>query len=347
MTNTIPIRNLYYLYAYAWDQFHFIRRVETGEGEGPDASAFFAKILVQGCRQIFRRGVGREYESYEQELSQLRGRIDLIKTFRRDTLKRGRVWCRFDELTADALQNQLLKATLIRLLGRKQVSPRLAKDTRKCIRTLDALGVKTIKPDRQAFRRVQLGRNNSFYAFLLHICALVHEGLFPEHEGTAGRFASLLDDETRMNRIFERFVRNFFRHEQNEFAVRPERIPWDESEESVVDSELLPSMYTDASLRSSRRTVIVETKYYSETLHTHYERKTLRSGHLYQLFAYVRNLENRGEPDNRAEGILLYPAVHDRVKFETTIQGHRICAQTVDLSQPWDNVRTELLSVIA
>jgi 5-methylcytosine-specific restriction enzyme subunit McrC len=106
-------------------------------------------------------------------------------------------------------------------------------------------------------------------------------------------------------------------------------------------------MYTDASLRSPRRTVIIETKYYSETLHAHYERKTLRSGHLYQLFAYVKNLENRGEPDNRAEGILLYPAVHDRVKFETTIQGHRICARTVDLSQPWGDIRTELLAMIA
>jgi 5-methylcytosine-specific restriction enzyme subunit McrC len=256
------------------------------------------------------------------------------------------VWCRFDELTADALQNRLLKATLIRLLGRKQVPPSLAKDIRKCIRTFDALGVKTIEPTRQAFRRVQPSRNNSFYAFLLHICALVHEGFFPEHDGTAGHFALLLDDETRMNRIFERFVRNFFRHEQNEFEVKSERIPWDESEEAVENAELLPGMYTDASLRNPGRTVIVETKYYSETLHTHYERKTLRCGHLYQLFAYVKNLESRGEPDNRAEGILLYPAVHDRVKFETTIQGHRICARTVDLSQPWGDIRTQLLSMI-
>src|ERR1017187_7099882 len=93
MTGVIPIRNLYYLYAYAWDQFHFTRRFDTGEGVGPDAGAFFAKILVHGCQQIFRRGVDRVYGVFEEELPQLRGRINLIKTIRHDTLKRARVWC--------------------------------------------------------------------------------------------------------------------------------------------------------------------------------------------------------------------------------------------------------------
>lgn len=49
--------------------------------------------------------------------------------------------------------------------------------------------------------------------------------------------------------------------------------------------------------------------------HTHYERKTLRCGHLYQLFAYVKNLEARAGPDSCAEGILLYPAVEHNVDF--------------------------------
>lgn len=347
VTSVIPIRNLYYLYAYAWDQFHLVRRVKTGEGEGPDAGAFFAKILVQACRQIFRRGVVREYEFHEQELPQLRGRIDVIRTFRHDTLKRGRVCCRFDELTADALQNQLIKATLIHLLGRKQVSPRLASDIRKCIRTFEALGVKTAALDKQTFRSVELTRKNSFYSFLMHICELICWALFPEHDGSSGQFASLMEDETKMNRIFERFVRNFFRHEQAEFEVKSERIAWDISEQKTAAPELLPSMHTDASLRSSERTIIIDTKYYSETLHTYYDRKALRSGHLYQLFAYVKNLENRGGPDKSAEGLLLYPAVHDHVQFETTIQGHRMRARTIDLNQPWESISRQLLAMTA
>jgi 5-methylcytosine-specific restriction enzyme subunit McrC len=323
-----------------------VQRVATGEEEGPDAMAFFGKILVQGCRQIFKRGIGREYVPYEEERSQLRGRINLIRTFRHDTLRRGRVWCRFDELTADGLNNQLLKATLIRLLGHKQVSPLLSADIRKCIRVFDSLGVKTTEATNQAFRRVQLNRNSSFYSFLLHVCELVHEGLFPETQGAEGQFASLLENEAKMNRIFERFVRNFFRYEQGEFMVTSERIGWDISG-TTGESSLLPSMHTDASLRSTARTVIVETKYYSQTLHSHYERKTLRSGHLYQLFAYLKNLENRGGPDSRADGVLLYPTVQDRIEFETVIQGHKIRAVTIDLNQPWEHIRDHLLSITA
>ena len=345
MTPAIPTRNLYYLYAYAWDQFYFVRRVRTGEGEGPDAAAFFGNILVQACRQIFRRGVGREYEFCEEDLSQVRGRIDLIRTFRHDTLKRGRVWCKFDELTADTLQNQAIKATLVRLLDHKQVSSRLAREIRKCIRTFDALRVTTAKLDRETFRRIRVTRQSSFYAFLLHICELIHEGLFPEQEGATGQFASLLEDETKMNRVFERFVRNFFRHEQAEFNVKSERIAWDIGEGHEATPELLPGMHTDASLRSAKRTVIIETKYYSETLHTYYDRKALRSGHLYQLFAYLKNLERRGGPDKCAEGLLLYPAVSDHVEFETTIQGHRMRARTIDLNQPWEHIHRQLLSM--
>jgi 5-methylcytosine-specific restriction enzyme subunit McrC len=346
MTNAIPIQNLYYLYAYAWDQFHFVQRVKTGEEEGPDADAFFGRILVQACRQIFRRGVGREYEMHEKELGQLRGRIDLVRTIRHGTLERGRVWCRFDELTADALVNQLIKATLVRLEGGNQVPRRLAADLRKCIRTFDSLGVRTAEPNGEAFRRARRSRQNPSYAFLLHICELLYEGLFPKHEGRAGQFASLLDDETKMSRIFERFVRNFFRHEQGDFEVTSERIAWDIGEQPKA-VELLPNMHTDASLRSPERTLIIETKYYSETLHTHYDRKVLRSGHLYQLFAYVKNLEKRAGPDRRAEGLLLYPAVVDHVEFETTIQGHRMRARTIDLNQRWDKIQAQLLSMIA
>jgi|GEM_PF-3543589 len=40
---------------------------------------------------------------------------------------------------------------------------------------------------------------------------------------------------------------------------------------------------------------------------------SVHSVHLYQIYAYLRNLERRGGPDAQAEGILLYPAVSQRI----------------------------------
>ncbi|PWT84546.1 MAG: hypothetical protein C5B58_04555 [Acidobacteria bacterium] len=346
MIGEIPIRNLYHLYAYAWDQFHFVHRMKTGEESGPDAAPFFAKILLQGCRQIFRRGVDRAYQTFDEELPLLRGRIILIKSLRHGSLDRGRVWCEYDELRHDGLQNQLIKATLTQLHEEPNVPSSLKREIAKVVHIFDMLGVKDIVVKSQDFHRVQLHRNNAFYGFLLHVCELVHEGLFPEQAGSADPFASLLENETRMNRIFERFVRNFFRQEQNQLDVSSEWIDWDTSEEDGVGLELLPSMQTDVSLRSPERTVIIDTKYYAQTLHTHHDKERLRSAHLYQLFAYLKNMERRSEPDNRAEGILLYPTVKEEVRFSATIQGHKVQARTIDLAKPWNEIHAGLLLML-
>ena len=346
MTVQIPIRNLYHLYAYAWDQFHFVHRVRTGEESGPDAAPFFAKIILQGCQQIFRRGVDRAYHTFEEELPLVRGRINLTRTLRHGSLDRARVWCEYDELRHDGLQNRLIKATLVRLRDQPHVPSPLRAEIAKIVRTFETLGVKDILIKSQDFRRVQLHRNNAFYGFLLHVCELVHQGSFAEQTGSASPFASLLEDETRMNRIFERFVRNFFRQEQDELAVSSERIDWDMSDEGGAALELLPSMQTDVSLRGPKRTVIIDAKYYAQTLHTHHDKERLRSAHLYQLFAYLKNMERRVEPDNCAEGILLYPTVNDEVRFSAVIQGHRMSARTIDLAKPWREIHCGLLSIL-
>jgi 5-methylcytosine-specific restriction enzyme subunit McrC len=346
MTTEIPIRNLYYLYAYAWDQFHFVHRVRTGEESGPDAAPFFAKILLQGCRQIFRRGVDRAYQTFDEELLLLRGRINLTKTLRHGSLDKACVWCEYDELRHDGLENRLIKATLKRLREHHQMPSNLRAEIAAVVRTFETLSVKDIVIKSQDFRRVQLHRNNAFYGFLLHICELVHQSLFPEQAGSAGLFASLLEDETRMSRIFERFVRNFFRQEQNELKVSSERIEWDMPDEDSVGLELLPSMQTDVTLRSAKRTVLIDAKYYAQTLHTHHDKKRLRSAHLYQLFAYLKNMERRSEPDGSAEGILLYPTVKEEVRFSAVIQGHRVSARTIDLAKPWTEIYCGLLSIL-
>src|SRR5262249_10131676 len=148
-------------------------RVKTGEEEGPEAAPFFAKVLLQACRQIFRRGLDRAYQNFEEELPLLRGRVDIIKSLRHGSLGKGRIWCQYDELKHDALHNQIIKATLERLRKHPRVPLRLKAEIIKVIRTFEAIDVKDIPIRNQDFRRVQLHRHNAFYGFLLHICELL------------------------------------------------------------------------------------------------------------------------------------------------------------------------------
>jgi len=48
-----------------------------------------------------RRGAIRTYEAREEDLATVRGRLQLTEHLRRNSLDRGRVHCRFDELSAD------------------------------------------------------------------------------------------------------------------------------------------------------------------------------------------------------------------------------------------------------
>ena len=138
-----------------------------------------------------------------------------------------------------------------------------------------------------------------------------------------------------MAAIFQEFVLNFFRLEQSSYQVRSETILWDADPAFGNASELLPSMKTDISLRSASRTIIVDTKFYKEALQTYFDRRSIRSAHLYQLFAYLKNLEPRGGPDAQAEGILLYPAVGQALDLRYRIQSHMIAVRTLDLGRNW------------
>ena len=353
MAPPIPIRNLYYLYAYAWDQFNYAQRVETGNELGPDAASFFSRVLAEGCRQLFRRGVDRGYKGYEEERAQLRGRINIAKTFRHSSLQRAKIWCEYDELQCNSLPNLLLKATLVKLSAHEDVASdrktnrALLEDLHKAIRTFDALGVATIQLDRTLFRRIQLHRNNAFYGFLLHVCEMALAFAFPVRDGEGGSFAAVLDNDQEMSALFEKFIKNFYRREQSLYAVTSEHIQWKMTGDEVSQLHLLPQMLTDVSLRSKERTIIIDTKYYSRTLTSRFDAKKLHSANLYQIFAYLKNLEDRPGPDARADGILLYPTVGDRVDFRAPIDGHCIRAKTIDLRLPWAEIRSGLLDVLA
>ena len=123
----IPIQNLYYLLAYAWDDFRPGEEVDIDQSQCPDIHNLLAMLLSNGIRQLAKRGIDKGYVGYTEETPRLRGRIQLLASYRRLTHASGRMICEFDELTMDTLPNQILKATCLRLLG---VSSQLTQENR-------------------------------------------------------------------------------------------------------------------------------------------------------------------------------------------------------------------------
>jgi 5-methylcytosine-specific restriction enzyme subunit McrC len=247
----------------------------------------------------------------------------------------------------DVVHNRILKAVLGVLARSPDIEAGLFGELRDLRARLAAV---TDAPlSRHLFTQLQLSRNTGHYGLLMKICEMVLELAMPQEGGQGSRFADILQDEKRMSAIFEAFVRNFYRREQEVFSVASELIAWNIGLESPGYVHYLPSMLTDVTLRSPDRTIVVDAKFYREALVSrHGGQDKVRSDHLYQILAYLRNLAPRKGPYERAEGLLLYPRTGDsELRLDFRLVGHRVRACTVDLTRRWTDIHQEMLALLA
>ena len=341
----IPIANIYYLLCYAWDVLEEKDTLADVDAlDSTDLLDLFARVLVNGTRRLLRRGLDRGYLSREDEIPGVRGKILVTQTLRRNLLRHGRAACAWDELEYDTLPNRILKTTLQRLHEAEELDPATGADVHDVLRWLAP--VRSIELRTEHFRRVQLHRNNRIYAFLLHICEFVHEHWLPAEHGGARRFRDFIRDG--LPGLFENFVRNFYRHELPAvWKVKPLVIQWQITAPNADALALVPRMETDVCLRGPGRAIILDTKFYAQALKAgDHGKPRLPSANLYQLFTYLR--QQSCEPGwEQAEGVLLYPRTTRDFAVEFTTHGHRIRALSLDLAQPWQNIHTALMQIVA
>ncbi len=346
MATAIPIANLYYLLAYAWDhRLGESELVNVDADSCPDLNNLFARILANATHHLVRRGLDRSYVPFEEETPRIRGRIDFSASEKYLTRTRGKLICIYDELSPDVLHNQIVKAT-IRLLRNDQ---RVHADSRKRLaQTLDAFQeVGDIRVTPRHFHQVQLHRNNRAYRFILHLCELIHASLLPDKShGGARRFRDFTRDENIMSDVFEKFVRNFACRHLPESKVSAMHIDWRASDFGEGTSAMLPCMRTDVTVAWPDRKLILDCKYYQEALVSRYDALRFHSGNLYQIHAYLLN--KAAEPGwEGVEGMLLYPSNGYRFDHAFTLHGrHRIRVATIDLQQTWMKIEVELLGLL-
>jgi 5-methylcytosine-specific restriction enzyme subunit McrC len=175
---------------------------------------------------------------------------------------------------------------------------------------------------------------------------LIYDNLLVDEKTGKAKFKDFLRDEAAMARLFERFVYNFFRREQSAFHVKSDRFDWQDINADEDSLRLLPTMKTDVSLSSSDRYIVLDTKYYVKTLQSYYDNETIHSGNLYQIFAYLKNLQCSESSNRKLEGVLLYPTVSKTLDLEYVVHGHRLRIVTLKLDTTWKEIRQRLLELL-
>ena len=271
----------------------FVRSVGRGRrGVEPGSAESIGGGLAARTRSLAKRGLDRGYQTDIGETRNPRGRFLFAESMKTSSLIAGKLVCRFDELSADVTHNRILKAAITVLARSDDLEASRSVELRELRGKLAA--VTDVPLSRALFGRLQLSRSIAHYGLLMKICEMVLDLTMPEEQGKGSRFADILKDESRMSAIFEVFVRNFFEREQDHFSVSSELIAWDTGPNPTSHGQYLPSMLTDVTLRSPTRTIVLDAKFYRETLVSHFGgQKKVRSAHLYQILSYLKNVSRR------------------------------------------------------
>jgi len=344
MSSPIPIQNLYYLLSYSWNRLAESEVVDVSGIDSSEQADLFAFVLIRSTQHLMRRGLEQGYETHSEAIPGIRGRIDIATTARRALIAQGLAHCEFDELTTNTLANQIIRSTLWSLAKVKSLDGDLRKQLIALHRELN--GIDSPPLVKKLFRKIQLQSNARYYRFVLSICELVTDSLLIDQETGDHRFKDFIRDEVQMARVYEEFLFHFYRTERPDLSVKKEKISWFAQADNIEDLAYLPSMETDISLRNSERTLVIDAKYYKETLTSYYNVERVRSTNLYQLFAYLKNLEKGDGPDRFCEGMLLYPVVKEEVRLDYTVHDHRVRICTVNLAAHWSEIRDELHEII-
>ncbi len=346
----IPVRNLWLLMLYASDLFRTRGIGNIGLEDSPDdLPDLVAEILAHAVETRQRRRLSLGYRSRNAVLSRVRGRIDVLTTERHQLLDRGLVACRFDELTIDTPRNRFVRAALeaiSRIVQRKDVAHRC----RSLASGMKSMGVSGEAPTRAQMSTDRFGRNDADDRFMVAAAKLAFDLALPT-EASGANVLSLPDREAPwVRRLFEQAVGGFY-----DVVLSPQgwrvhcggTLGWQIKQKTAGIDRILPTMRTDVVLEHSPtgQRIVIDTKFTSIVTSGWYREETLRSGYVYQIYAYLRSQVGRGDAlADYASGLLLHPAIGQAVDETVVIQGHRIRFATVDLAASPVEIRSQLLS---
>lgn len=345
----IPVRNLYYMLCYAWGSLEEGGLADVGAVDAPEGRDLMARVLTSGINRLLRRGLERGYVEVREDSRSLRGRVDLQESTKRLLLHQGKAHVVFEELLPDIETNQVLKATVCSLLAVADLSKVSHEELIAVYRALR--GVSDIRLTASAFRRLRLHRNNQSYRFLLAACELIFDNLLPDDGGHGTVFRDFVRHPSQMRMLFQRFVTNFYDRRQSRYTVGSPAFPWQGAVQLHSSGPGLPQLRTDIVLTSPEEQIVIDTKFTPRPFESYWGGETVKTAHLYQMYAYLQNVAVRDAQRRPVRGILLYPAASRREALAWTLPDLTHPTATlqvafVDLDQPWPQIDADLLGLL-
>lgn len=339
----IQIRNIFHMLCYA---FRILRQKNYARIETESflhVQDMLAAILSRGVAQQLKQGLTRTYIEHNEQSGSLRGKMNPYGTRRLQRMRIQKFDCSFDDLSADNEMNRILKATMTALIRCPEVDQRRKQELRQEILFFSSIA--DIDVSRTQWGRLLFHRNNRGYEMLMNICRMVWAGLLPSVEQGNMKF-SLFDEES-MPRLYEKFILEYYRQHFPILHASDKAVQWDIPDDTDPGMiRLLPGMHTDITFRLNGKTLIIDAKYYRNSVSSHMGKQMLHSANLYQIYTYVKN-EDKKHTGN-VSGMLLYAKTDEEVSpwLSVPIGGNRISVRTLDLNRSFAEISESLDRIV-
>lgn len=334
----IPIKNVYYMLSYAFTILNEQSYKDVSTESFENSLDLCAAILIKGISIQIKRGLVKDYVSMNDELSMVRGKVDISSTIRKQSLINNRIYCDYDEFSSNTYLNQILKTTMELLLHAD-----IKRERKKQIKKLLVYFINVDSLDRYHINwHHQYNKNNQTYKMLIAICYMIVKGLIQTNDAGNVRLMNFFD-EKNLPHLYEKFILEYYKKEFPMLDTSASQIKWDLD---FASDNMLPIMQSDIMLKYHDLTLIIDAKCYGNSVQNYYDSPKLISANLYQIFTYVKNYDVAH--NGKTSGMLLYAKTDEQVypSSEYSMSGNKIEARTLDLNQDFSDIKNQLNEII-
>ncbi len=165
-------------------------------------------FVLHFCDQLhaeLMQGMIRHYVERNENITVLRGRLRVEQQFKHNLAHKERLYCQYDELSADNTHNQVIKYVL-RLMMKISTGVMMRKQLTELLMRFDA--ITNVKADLPMIDSLAFNRSSCRYKAIFKQCRWFLQGLHPDVLVGHDSCLTLLFD---MNKLFESYVASVFR----------------------------------------------------------------------------------------------------------------------------------------
>ncbi|MEZ8738010.1 MULTISPECIES: McrC family protein [unclassified Vibrio] len=289
----------------------------------------FIGQFLQSVNTLLKRGLRSDYVRREDNLGFLKGKLNVGKQVRHNSISKHKFYCEYDEFLLDRPVNRLMHSALKRVKGYTRSA-----ENQKLLQELDFVfnEIPESKDYSVDFSKVRLDRGMSYYQIPLDWCRLILEGFSPQTMKGGANAASLLFP---MEKVFEDYVAKVLKEQ---LAVSHPKL----SVSTQVTGEYLArydgrnkfSLRPDLIIKEgSSNQVVLDTKW--KLLNTKLSNSNISQSDIYQLFAYAKKY--LADDESGQDVVLIYPSqdnFDEALHFPFELGGgHQLWVVPFDISE--------------